>query len=452
MTKLVLAPISRISGQLKIELEIEGGKVLQTKVGGTTVRGIEKMLKGHDPRDAQLLTQRICGICPVGHGVAATQALEKACDTVIPENARVIRNLLLGANFLYTNINHFYQIAAPDYFQNLPLAPYIPGPTIIPPLPTQVNSALSQHFFLSLEVGRTIQEMVAVFGGKMPHPAALVPGGVTENVDAQKVTAFYSRLMKVEEFIRNIYIPDVQTLAQYNPQEWTYGAGTSNFLSLGAFPLQKKVQGLQNLFLYSGRYINGQLAEADAEKIKEDSRYAWYEEDTFGIEKAGAYSWVKAPRYEGQVYEVGALARMLIQENAVVKALGRKAFSNMGRHMARAEESRLLAEALKGWLNELEPGKPVSTKLNLKPLTQGAGEIEAPQGAMIHRLEVKNGVIHNYQIIAPATWNASPRDDQGKPGALEQALIGTPVADINNPLEVYRVIRSFDLCLSCASH
>lgn len=452
MTKLVLAPISRVPGQLQIELEIEGGKVVRSKVAGTMARGLEATLKGHDPRDAQLLTQRICGICPVAHGIAAAQALEKAFGAAIPENARVMRNLLLGANFLLTNIYHFYQIALPDYLHSLPLAPFTPGPAITPTLPVQANAALVQHFLLSLEMSRTVQEMLAVFGGKMPHPSAVVPGGVTENADAQKVTAFRSRLREVADFIKNVYLPDVHTLAWYNPQAFAYGAGAGNLLSLGAYPLKDGLRGQPEFYFKSGRYTNGQPGEVDPDKIKEEFRYAWYEGDSFQSEKPGAYSWVKAPRYEGTAYEVGALARMVIHGHSGVKALGDKAFSAMGRHIARAEESLLLAGALDEWLNQLEPGKPVAVNLNPTPLAQGTGITEAPQGALLHRLEVKNAVIHNYQVIAPATWNASPRDDSGKPGPLEQALVGTPVPDTTNPLEVYRVIRSFDLCLACAAH
>lgn len=452
MTKLVLAPVSRVPGQLKIELEVENSKVVRSKAAGAMVRGMEATFKGHHPGDAQLLSQRICGICPVAHGIAAAQALEKAFGAVIPANAGIMRNLLLGANFLLANIYHFYQIALPDYVQDLPLAPFAPGPALTPALPVQVNAALVQHFLLSLEISRTTQEMLAVFGGRMPHPSAVVPGGVTENVDAQKVTTFRSRLEKVEDFIRNVYLPDVHNLARYNPQAFTYGTGTGNLLSFGAYPQGDGSKGKPDLYFKSGRYTNGQSGEVDPGKIKEEIRYAWYEEDSLRSEKPGAYSWVKAPRYEGNAYEVGALARMVIHGHPGVKGLGVKAFSAMGRHIARAEESLLLAGALKEWLNQLEPGKPVAVNLNLTPVAQGTGITEAPQGALLHRLEVKNGVIHNYQVIAPATWNASPRDDAGKPGPLEQALVGTPVPDVSNPLEVYRVIRSFDLCLACAVH
>lgn len=451
MTKLVLAPISRIPGQLKIELEIDGGKVIQSKVAGTMVRGIEASLMGHDPRDAQILTQRICGICHVAHSLAAAYALEKAYGTEIPDNARIMRNILLGADFLLSNIYHFYQIALADYIQNPSLAPFTPGPVITPSLPSQANSALIQHFFLSLEKVQTLQEMMAVFGGKTPHPSTLVPGGVTENVDAQKVTTFRSRLAEVDEFITNIYLPDVLTIAQYNAQAFTYGMGTRNILSLGAFPLGG-TKGQKGLFLTSGRYTNNQSGEFNPDKIKEELRFAWYDQDSFQSKKPEAYSWVKAPRYEGNAYEVGALARMVIHGHPGVKALGDKAFSVMGRHIARAEESRLLANALKDWVNELEPGKPVATNLKLNPVAKGTGMTEGPQGALLHRLEVNNGMIQNYQVIAPATWNASPRDDSGKLGPLEQALLGTPVQDISNPLEIYRVIRSFDLCISCAAH
>jgi hydrogenase large subunit len=162
--------------------------------------------------------------------------------------------------------------------------------------------------------------------------------------------------------------------------------------------------------------------------------------------KDGAYSWLKAPRYEGEPYETGPLARM------VIGGLYRKGISVHDRHKARATEALTIAEALPGWLDAIKLGEPVYSSFAIPAEADAAGLTEAPRGALGHWLKIRNGKIAHYQVVTPTCWNGSPRDDQQKPGPIEKALVGTPVADSKQPIEVLRIIHSFDPCLACAVH
>ena len=182
--------------------------------------------------------------------------------------------------------------------------------------------------------------------------------------------------------------------------------------------------------------------------------------------KSGAYTWLKAPRYQGEPMEVGALARILVayqqgmasvrsEVDAVLQTLGAGVDaldSVLGRHAARALESRIVAARCLEWASQLRPGDPVHADFDIPDEGQGFGLMEAPRGALGHWIEIKGGKTARYQCIVPTTWNCSPRDDRGIPGPVEQSLLGTPVADPANPIEAARVVRSFDPCIACAVH
>lgn len=460
MPKVIVDPVTRIEGHLKIEVEVEGGKVTEAKSSGTLFRGVELILRGHDPRDAQEIVQRICGVCPIGHATAATLALDDAFGIKPPGNGRIIRNLILGANYIQSHILHFYHLAALDYVKApdniLPLAPRYEGDYR---LPEAVNSAAVNHYLQALEMRKKAHEMLAIFGGRAPGQRAIVPGGVTETVDAQKIINFKFRLAELTSFIENVYVPDVLAIAEVY-QDWLeIGKGCGNMLAYGAFPVDDDGE----LFFKRGRYTEGVDGEVDPDKITEDVKYSWYEDDTGGKKptesvitpapkKEGAYSWMKAPRYDGKVHEVGPLARMWVAGDPEIRGLGEKAFSVMGRHAARALECKKLAHAMAGWLEQLQPGEPTCTPHEVPREAEGVGLTEAARGALGHWIKIKGGRIEKYNAVVPTTWNGGPRDEKGQPGPIEQALVGTPVKDPNNPIELVRVVRSFDPCLACAVH
>ncbi|RDV84176.1 nickel-dependent hydrogenase large subunit [Ammonifex thiophilus] len=462
-TKVIVDPMTRIEGHLKIEVEVANGKVVNAWSSGTLFRGIEIILKGRDPRDAQHVAQRICGVCPLSHGIASVLCLDDAFQAQVPSNGRIIRNLIQGANYIQSHILHFYTLAALDYVKGPDTSPFVPRFKGDYRLPPKVNELLVQHYLEAFDARRKAHKMLAVFGAKAPHPTVFIPGGVTETVTAERVEKFRAYLEELIRFIDQTYVPDVKTVAEYYSDYWDIGRGCRNMLAYGGFPQADGQAGRRDLFFKPGVYTNGKFAPFDPQKIVEDVKYSWYANDTSGLppargetvpqpRKAGAYSWLKAPRYDGLPHEVGPLARSWINQVPEILSLGERAFSVLGRHYARALECSRLAHAMLDWLRQLKVGEPVYLPAQVPEEAHGVGLTEAARGALGHWIEIKNYRIANYQAVVPTTWNASPRDDRGQPGPIEQALIGTPVQDPENPVEITRVVRSFDPCLACAIH
>jgi hydrogenase large subunit len=504
MGRVVIDPLTRIEGHLKVEVEIENGVVTEAKSSGTLFRGLEIILKGRDPRDAQRITQRVCGVCPAPHAIASALNLDSAfgIDDKIPDNGRIIRNLILGAAELSDHILHFYHLCALDYVdvtkikdyegddQDLisiknfikrgELGPFVPRYEGDYRLPQKANEAAVSHYIKALQMRKKGQEMVAIFGGKMPHNVAVLPGGVASTPTVDNITNFLWRLKEIKEFVDNVYIPDVIAVAKVYSDYFEIGKGCGRVLSYGVYDLDGKEKNLvkRSRLHASGRTsLNLKYEEIDPQKIAEYVKYSYYDNSSTarhpkdGItapvpEKPGAYSWLKSPRYEGMVYEVGPLARMMVnyaKGNKRVKELiegalsevGMKPenmFSTMGRHLARALETKFLAEAMEDWVLSLKVGEPCYVEYDVPDESEGIGLAEAARGALCHTIRIKEKKIENYQVITPSTWNISPKDDKDQPGPLEQALIGTKVKDENNPFEIVRIVRSFDPCLACSVH
>jgi hydrogenase large subunit len=509
MTTIVIDPLSRIEGHLKIEAVVENGVVKEARSSGMLFRGLEMILKGHDPFDAQFIVQRICGVCPTSHAMAAALNLDAAFGIAdrTPDNGRILRNLIQGANYLQSHILHFYHLAALDYVDvtgaagydghdpalvsvkdfiarangdGAALGPFFPRYEGDYRLPDDINVQAVAHYVQALDMRRLGHEMSAIFSGKMPHNAAIIPGGVTEIPTVDKIANFLWRLNQLRQFIREVYIPDVVSIAGAYKDYFDIGRGCGNLLSYGCFDLEANGTDLaarRRLFRAGTASLPGlKYASLDPAAITEDVKYSWYKSPS-GLppvngqtmpdpKKDGAYSWLKSPRYRGTVYEVGPLARLTVSYTAgdaavkqVVDGLlshfkaGPEAlFSVMGRHAARALDCQLVADNMADWLLQLKPGEPVAAEWQTPDRAQGMGLWEAPRGALGHWISIKNGKIESYQCVVPTTWNASPRDDQGQPGPIEQAITGTRIRDEDNPFELGRIVRAFDPCIACAVH
>jgi hydrogenase large subunit len=499
---ITIDPVTRIEGHMRVDVVVDGGEVKDARASGTLWRGFENILVGRHPLDAVRLTQRVCGVCPMIHGTASANALDAALGVAdkIPPNGRIVRNILLASNYLQSHILHFFTLAALDYVDVAALADYdgpetdlkavrcfIDRKDLAPFFPRyegdyrcdkKTNIDLVRGYLKALQVRRVCHEIISVWGGKMPHSVAVVPGGVTSEVTADKIAFTLSRLGEVRDFVEEVYIPAVYTVANAYADYFDIGAGCRRYLAYGAFNLDDaSTDPLARKRLFPSGYIgaDGRLAAANADKITEDVAHSRYTDDCAAPpaqgktvpapDKAGAYSWVKAPRYDGAPAEVGPLARTLIGYAAgeaikphVQAALrtarleAAKLQSVLGRHLARALESRLLADAIADWLGQLKLGEPAAVALTIPDEARGAGLVDGPRGALGHWIEIKNRLIGLYQLVVPTTWNGSPRDSSGSPGPIEQALIGAKVEDRDNPLEVVRIIRSFDPCLACAVH
>jgi len=503
--RIVIDPVTRIEGHLRVEVIVENGVVVDAWTKGTMFRGLEQIIQGKDPRDAIYITERICGVCMASHGWTSAMAVETAHGAVIPSAARVIRNLMVGALWLHDHPLHFYHLSALDYLdvlavkdyqgndQNLlgvkakimklveggdtaPLTPrYVPDDFSVKD-PDTVITALS-HYLQALHVQAKAKQMSAILGGKQPHQSSIIVGGVTVYPTDENINQFRQLLAEVVHFIKTVYIPDVIYFAT-GPllplAKAGIGKGPGNYLSYGAFDLDDS--GKDKLYK-SGFVSNGQIEAFNDAHITEAVTSAWYRNANpahpwdgatdVNLDKSSAYTFIKAPRYKSLATEVGPLARMIVAGYEpyvkLTKEYGIKPGA-VARHLARAQETMLVADQMFKWIKELEElleeGKLSSlgrTKIHDTDSWEppqsgkGAGLNEAPRGALGHWVEIQDKKVKNYQMVVPTTWNASPRDDKGVRGPLEQALIGLPV-DENNPANVVRVIRSFDPCLACAVH
>lgn len=503
MAKIVVDPLTRIEGHLRIEVEVENGKVVEAHAKGTMYRGIEPMLRGRDPRDATYVTERVCGVCAGSHGWASSLALDQAYGAKVPAGGRTIRNLIIGAMWLHDHPLHFYHLSALDYLDVMAVAQYqgkdagllavkdkivklVKAGDTAPLTPRYKPDEFSvndpelvtmavAHYLQALEMQAKAKKMSAIFAGKQPHQSSIVVGGVTMLPSIEAVAQFRSMLLEQIDFIEKVYLQDVITfgtgpllpLAQAG-----VGAGYPNYLSYGGFARDNEGK---DLFIKSGVILDGNLSKilpVDENKITEDVQYSWYKasangktpytEDTIpDLAKKDAYTFVKAPRYDGKPMEVGPLARMLImQPKGLMDLIGKYNIKPgaVARHAARAYETVLLAKEMLNWVDALE--KEIGSGIRVHDTDhweapaqgQGAGLTEAPRGALGHFIKVADHKVENYQMVVPTTWNFSPRDDKGVRGPLEQALIGVPVPDPENPVNIVRVVRSYDPCLACAIH
>ena len=552
--RIAVDPITRIEGHLRIEAQIEGGKIVNAWSSSTAFRGIETILKGRDPRDAHHFTQRFCGVCTTVHSMASIRAVEDALKIQIPDNARLIRNLIMGIQNVQDHVIHFYHLHALDwvdivsalaadpaktsqlaqsisdwpkssttYFKGVQekiqafvntgrLGPFQNGywGHSAYKLPPEANLMAVAHYLEALEWQKEVIKIHAILGSKNPHPQTFLVGGMAIPVDpdsqnalnADKIAHIGKLLKQARTFVEQVYIPDLLAIASFYKDWAAIGAGVGNYLSYGDFPMDNSGSA-SSLYFPSGIILAKDLANllpVDEKKISEYVTNSWYTHaagDKKGLHPYDGettpkytgpqppyeflntdekYSWVKSPRYNEQPMEVGPLARILVAYvggnpdvkgavDFVLAKLGVGAgalFSTLGRTAARGIDCLVLAQKNEVWLQQLADnmGRGILETFNKEkwdPSTwpkeaQGYGFHEAPRGALGHWIRIKNGAIANYQAVVPSTWNAGPRDAMGQLGPYESALIGTPIADEMNPLEILRTIHSFDPCLACAVH
>jgi hydrogenase large subunit len=337
---------------------------------------------------------------------------------------------------------------------------------------------LTEHYILAYQIRLKAHELCAIWSGKMPHMASIIVGGVTIRPRIDNITTSLWRLQELRDFIDNVYLPDVIMLAQIYRDYLHIGSSCGNMLAFGQFDLDNEPDVTKRKRLFPmGRIENGELKSVDPGKIQEDLKYARYQssksdhpirsETNPDPAKPLAYSWLKAPRYDDKVYEVGPLARIkvayasgkspkvnqLVDETLENLQVGQEALcSVMGRHLARAMECKIVADAMADMILQVKLEGDVCTAHEIPESTEGMGLWGAARGALGHWIEVKNKKIARYQAVVPTTWNASPKDNKEQHGPVEHALIGSEVEDMENPFCLARIVRSFDPCIACAVH
>ena len=537
--KIVIDPITRIEGHLRVEVEVDDeGIVQEAWASGQLFRGIELILKNRDPRDAGLLAGRICGVCTNSHFRAAVTSVEDAYSLKVPKNAEIIRDLIAMALFIQDHVVHFYHLHALDFvditsalkadpkrtskeahkysrqpFRNShshykavkeKLSNFIKSGKLGPfangywgheeyKLSNEQNMIIISHYLEALKFQTNISKAIAIFGGKTPHPQSIVVGGVTSVADMlnpQRLNDYLFIIKEAKEFIERAYLPDAKLLAIAYRDEIKAGVGRAhgNFLSAGGYKSAKEEKLFYDGVIYNHDFEN--VHDFDASKITEEIDRAWYtneskENEIFytDLNEDGSlktaknddkYSWIKAPRYDAKPMETGPLARLLInykKGNLFIKPFVDEVLqetdlelidlaSTVGRNAARAIETNYICEYIfKLASNLIQNIKYYDTDTwvkfdfeSLKEDAKGVSFLEVPRGMLCHLVNIKDAKIENFSVIAPTTWNASPKNFDSLRGAYEEALIGIKIKDTSKPLEVLKVIHSFDPCLACAVH
>lgn len=559
MSTVVVDPVTRIEGHLRIEAETENGIITRASSAGTMVRGIENMMIGRDPRDAWAIAQRICGVCTLVHGIASVRAVENALDYPIPPNAELIRNLMIGAQFIHDHVMHFYHLHALDwvdvvsaldadpaatadlqrcmsnwsnnttaYFADVKsrLSAFVGGGQLgifangywgHPEyrLPPELNLLAFAHYLEALDWQRNAARLHALLGGKNPHPNFIV-GGAPCVIDGQDSKTAVDRkgrqlikqiILDMQTFVDEVYLPDTLAIARYYKDWALRGEGVGNFMTYGEFPdPDAGTDEPARLFIPRGVILNRDLTSIqpidleDPNQVQEFVSHSWYdysdgkdgarhpyEGETrpsytgptppyHALDVEQSYSWLKSPRWRGQPMEVGPLARVLMlyatghqattelvegaltQLKLPISAL----YSTLGRVAARTLETKLIADEMMNWFKQMQANLRSGDRTTHNdalfypeswPTSAfGVGYTEAPRGALAHWVVINDGRIANYQAVVPSTWNAGPRDGEGREGPYEAALRGHRLHDPAQPIEILRTIHSFDPCIACAVH
>lgn len=547
MTRSIIDPITRIEGHLRVEMEVDNGVVTDAWVSGGCFRGMELVVQDRTPEDAAQIVQRICGVCPVSHTHASSLAGEAAYGIVIPNQARIIRNLVEGGQFLHSHILWLYTLAALDYVNPLNALNANVGKaydlmeaagtscstdlkTLMGTLTKFANNGqlsifsggwfldgqapeaykldpeadliCTAHYLEALNMQAKASEICGLIGGKMPHIMTLVPGGTAFVPTEEKLDELYSITREIRDWVDSTMLPDTKIIASAYPEALGFGRGCGRYVAWGVF--QRENFEMADRYMPSGVvYTNAglRLEDPDPSLIKEYVGHSWYVGDSDLNPKEGVtdplyteyyvagteheenghmigtvndrYTWSKGPSYNGECMEAGPFSRVLAaylrggEKNAyIVNNLDKlmadlnltlpQLQSTLGRVAARQVECSYIAHLMVDWVDELiEALKGGDSEYFRAPehLTgYGCGMWEAPRGALYHDEHVDNGRITGYQIIIPTTWNIAPRNAEGVRGPMEQALIGTPVNNVDAPINALRTVHSFDPCTACAVH
>ena len=547
MTRSIIDPITRIEGHLRVEMEVDNGVVTDAWVSGGCFRGMELVVQDRTPEDAAQIVQRICGVCPVSHTHASSLAGEAAYGIVIPNQARIIRNLVEGGQFLHSHILWLYTLAALDYvnppnalnanvgkaydlmeaagtscstdlktlmgtltkFANNGQLSIFSGGWFLDgqapeayKLDPEADLICTAHYLEALNMQAKASEICGLIGGKMPHIMTLVPGGTAFVPTEEKLDELYSITREIRDWVDSTMLPDTKIIASAYPEALGFGRGCGRYVAWGVF--QRENFEMADRYMPSGVvYTNDglRLEDPDPSLIKEYVGHSWYVGDSDLNPKEGVtdplyteyyvagteheenghmigtvndrYTWSKGPSYNGECMEAGPFSRVLAaylrggEKNAyIVNNLDKlmadlnltlpQLQSTLGRVAARQVECSYIAHLMVDWVDELiEALKGGDSEYFRAPehLTgYGCGMWEAPRGALYHDEHVDNGRITGYQIIIPTTWNIAPRNAEGVRGPMEQALIGTPVNNVDAPINALRTVHSFDPCTACAVH
>ncbi|MDP2834059.1 MAG: nickel-dependent hydrogenase large subunit [Pseudomonadota bacterium] len=484
--------LNRVEGDLEIGVTLEDGVVVDARTIGTLYRGFEQILVGRAPRDAMVITPRVCGICGTAHLYAAVLALEQAWNLPVPANATRIRNLCLMAEGIQNDLRQTFLFFAPDFCN-----PRYREHPLFAELMAAFEPFKGSLHRETLRVTRQVVEIVAHFGGQWPHSSYMLPGGVVTPPDQRRVLACRAVLDEVRAWYerRIIGAPLHEWLALDSAEAlftWLQaperassalglmtrfarsldmhrlGAGTPHMISFGSWcDPQRPGSHLLPAGFYDGD--SGQIQPLDQALVNEHVRHSWFrpyaggrhpwEGETVPDFQPGSdrYTWAKAPRYGDRVVQTGPLAELLIAGDPLITSLHAAEGGNAWlRQFARVRRAGVELLRARQMLDELATNLDAPHYLAPPPGAerdgQGYGLVMAARGALGHWVKIKDGVVERYQIVTPTAWNASPRDSSGEMGHWERSLLGVKVSDPDDPVEIGHLIRSHDPCLVCTVH
>ena len=472
MTRLVVGPFNRVEGDLEVTLDIADGQVRAARVNAPLYRGFERMLEGRDPRDALTITPRICGICSISQSAAAARALASAMGmTPTPQGARVAA-LIHAVENAADHLTHFHLFFMPDFTR-----PVYAGRSWHSRTVDRFTAIDGSALRGAVAARAELLHIVGMLAGKWPHTLAIQPGGVTrapgprEKARLSVSLRAFRRYLEdtlfgapLEDFVGLSRIDDLMRWGRGDVGLFldiaadldlsAMGCGPGRYLSFGAYPAETGAA------FAAGVWDKGPR-DLDTRAIREDLSHAWMtgpdahpadgRTDPDPAMADPAYTWCKAPRLAGQTMETGALARQVVDGHPLARALaGGGVLARVAARLLELARTQILMEELAAGIDT------GATFMHSAPTPRdGAGEglVEAARGALGHWLRISDGRIASYQIIAPTTWNFSPRDASGTPGPLEAALEGAPVLDgETTPVSVQHIVRSFDPCMVCTVH
>ncbi|PHN03818.1 nickel-dependent hydrogenase large subunit [Flavilitoribacter nigricans] len=514
LKELNISPVGRVEGDLDVKVYMENGVVTRAHTQAAMFRGFEKILAGKDPQSGLIVTPRACGICGGSHLYCASSALDVAWKTTLPPNALLMRAIGQAAETTQSIPRWFYAIFATDMankkFANKPLYQ-----EVVKRFAAYVGTSFQSGVTASgrpVEVyalfgGQWPHSSYMIPGGVMCAPTlkditrahAIMNQFRNDWLETIWLGCSIERYMEIQSW------DDLMEWLEENESHRNsdlglflraglefgldkFGQGVGKYLAWGTY-LHKDmynkptIEGRNPATISPSGFFDGEkYYDADQKQVAEHIKHAWYTHQEEGLHPfdepipttsmdihnlensdfGGKYSWSKAPRFMGHAAETGPLARVIMAANPankehqfrdplfgdIMKRMGPSVFTRV---LARMHEAPRLYLKINEWLSQVR----LDDEFYIKPTEQdgiGWGATEAARGALAHWIKIKNGVIENYQIIAPTTFNVGPNDKDGNPGPIESALEGTEIEDPHDPVEVGMVARSFDSCLVCTVH
>lgn len=510
--ELNISPVGRVEGDLDVKVYMENGVVTRAHTQASMFRGFERIMQGKDPQSGLIVTPRICGICGGSHLYCASSALDTAWGTTLTPNALLLRAIGQASETLQSIPRWFYAIFATD-LANKKFANKKLYDEVVRRWAAYVGTSFQRGLTASgrpVEIyalfgGQWPHSSYMVPGGVMCAPTLkditrsyailnqfkndwLEPIWLGCSIERYMQIQSWDELMVWLEENESHKNSDLGLLIRAGLEFGLdkFGQGVGKFLAYGTYLHKDKynkptIEGRNDALISSSGYYDGKnYHRFDHMEIVEHVKHSWYKDHgalhpwsepipeavtSQNLEHSefnGKYSWAKAPRYLGTNVEVGPLARVVMNANPtnlphqikdnlfgdIITKMGPSVFTRV---LGRTHEAPRIYLMLNEWLGQID----LDGEFYIKPEEKdgkGFGATEAARGALAHWIEIENGVIKNYQVVAPTTWNIGPNDEAGNPGAIESALTGVEIEDENDPVEVGIVARSFDSCMVCTVH